>query len=308
MNDQLRAPAPILGVAHSDPGFVLPDGACDCHVHVFEPQRFPLAARRTYTPATATTADLTQFLDTLGLSRVVLVQPSPYGTDNRLLLHALAELGPRARGVAVIDWNFTAADLQGMHAAGVRGARLNLETYGDADPGVIEKLLMQTAEQVGRLGWHIQIHARLPLVAAIAPVLARLPTLVVLDHFAYASTDLNREREARDVVLSLITSGKVYVKLSAAHRIGVGGDGEGAAPLVRALIAANPGCILWGSDWPHTGSGPRALRDPARVESFEPVDDGLALRRLARWTSADERALILAGNPASLYDFTEPPS
>src|SRR5947208_1451181 len=83
-----------------------------------------------------------------------------------------------------------------------------------ADPGVIEKLLMQTAEQIGALGWHIQIHARLPLVAAIAPVLARLPTLVVLDHFAYAATDLGRERVARDVVLGLMTSGKLYVKLS----------------------------------------------------------------------------------------------
>jgi predicted TIM-barrel fold metal-dependent hydrolase len=304
MNDDPRAP--VLGITHSAPGFALPAGACDCHVHVFEPARFPLAARRTYTPATATVADLAQFLDTLGLSRVVLVQPSPYGIDNRLLLQALAELGPRARGVAVIDWNFTAADLRGMHASGVRGARLNLETYGDVDPGVIEKLLMQTAEQVGGLGWHIQIHARLPLVAAIAPVLARLPTPVVLDHFAYAATDLGREREAREVVLGLMASGKVYVKLSAAHRIGVTGDGQAATPLARAFISANPGRVLWGSDWPHTGSGPRALRDPARIEPFEPIDDGLALRRLARWTSAQERELILVGNPAALYDFAEP--
>src|SRR4051794_38922529 len=132
MHPVSQAPGPVLGVTHSDPSFALPAGACDCHVHVFDPKRFPLAARRTYTPATATVADLTQFLETLGLSRVVLVQPSPYGTDNRLLLQALAELGPRARGVAVIDWNFTTADLRGMHAAGVRGARLNLETYGDA--------------------------------------------------------------------------------------------------------------------------------------------------------------------------------
>ena len=306
MINDLQAHAPVLGVAHSDPGFALSAGACDCHVHVFDPARFPLAARRTYTPATATVADLTQFLDGLGLSRVVLVQPSPYGTDNRLLLSALAELGSRARGVAVIDRHFTAGDLRGMHAAGVRGARLNLETYGDADPGVIEKLLTQTAEQIGALGWHIQIHARLPLVAAIAPVLAQLPTLVVLDHFAYAATDLDREREARDIVLGLMTSGKVYVKLSAAHRIGVTDDGEGATPLARALIAANPGRVLWGSDWPHTGSGPRAHRDPARIEPFEPIDDGLALHRLARWTSAHERAQILVGNPAALYDFAEP--
>jgi predicted TIM-barrel fold metal-dependent hydrolase len=300
-----RKPAPVLGVTHSDPGFALPAGACDCHVHVFDPRRFPLAARRTYTPATATVSDLIQFLDALGLSRVVLVQPSPYGTDNRLLLHALAALGRRARGVAVIDRTVAMADLQAMHAVGVRGARLNLETFGESDHGAIADVLVQTADMVAGLNWHIQIHARLPLVAAITSVLARLPTPVVLDHFAYASPDLTARADF-DVLLCLMASGKIYVKLSAAHRIGVTGDGDEATALVRALISANPRRVLWGSDWPHTGSGPRALRHPDRVEPFEPVDDGLALRRLGRWTSADERPHILVGNPAGIYDFAGP--
>jgi predicted TIM-barrel fold metal-dependent hydrolase len=271
MDDEFRKSAPILGVAHSDPGFARLPGACDCHVHVFDPQRYPLAERRAYTPATATISDLRQFLDALGLSRVVLVQPSPYDTDNRLLLQALAELGERARGVAVIDPTTAAAELKVMHEAGVRGARLNVETVGLANHGAIEHALMRIASVIGDLGWHIQIHARLPLVAAVASVLARLPMPVVLDHFAYASPDMTEEREARGVLLQLMKSGKVYVKVSAAHRIGVTGDGQGAAPLVRALIEANPARVVWGSDWPHTGSGPRALRRPDRVEPFEPA-------------------------------------
>ncbi len=302
MHPESHNPPSILGVFHSDPGFALPAAACDCHVHVFEPQSYPLAAHRTYTPATATIADLAQFLETLGLHRVVLVQPSPYGTDNRLLLRALVELGPRARGVVVIGPTVAHAELQAMHAAGVRGARLNLETFGDSDHDAIADALDQTTARIAGLGWHIQIHARLPLVAGIAPVLARLPVPVVLDHFAYAPLDVSRRGDL-DALLGLVASGQVYVKLSAAHRIGVTGDGDEARALVRALIAANPARLLWGSDWPHTGSGPRALRRPDRVEPFEPVDDGLALRRLARWTSDDERAHILAGNPAGLYDF-----
>lgn len=302
MSPGSRTPVPVLGVFHSDPGFVLPAGACDCHVHVFEPERYPLAAHRTYTPATATIADLTRFLDGLGLGRVVLVQPSPYGTDNRLLLQALAALGPRARGVAVIAPTAADADLREMHTAGVRGARLNLETFGDSDHGVIADTLTRTAARIAGLGWHIQIHARLPLVAGIAPVLARLPVPVVLDHFAYAPLDVSGRADF-DALLGLLASGKAHVKLSAAHRIGVTDHGDEARALVRALIAANPARLLWGSDWPHTGSGPRALRRPDRVEPFEPVDDGLALHRLARWTSDDERAHILAGNPAGLYDF-----
>lgn len=295
----------VLGVAHSDPGFVLPAGACDCHVHVFEPERFPLAARRTYTPGTARAADLGQFLEVLGLSRVVLVQPSPYDTDNRLLLHALEALGPRGRGVAAIDPNMTSSDLRSMHQAGVRGTRLNLDTFGLTDPDSVAALLGHTARQVEDLGWHIQIHARLPLIARLASVLAALPVPVVLDHFAYASPDLSRECDERAALLRLMASGKVYVKLSAAHRIGPADDGTSARLLARALIAANPERVLWGSDWPHTSSS-RSQRQPDRVEPFEAVDDGLALRRLAHWTSAREREQILVGNPAALYDFARP--
>ena len=67
--------------------------------------------------------------------------------------------------------------------------------------------------------------------------------------------------------------------------------GYGAvAPLARALIAANPSRMLWGSDWPHTD-----LRDAV-------PDDGELLDLLAVWT-ADEKVRddILVRNPATLY-------
>ncbi|HVZ51685.1 MAG TPA: amidohydrolase family protein, partial [Pseudolabrys sp.] len=79
-----------------------PSGACDCHVHVVGPKsRFPLAQPRSYTPMDAPLADLSAMLARLGLSRVVLVQPSFYGTDNGCMLDAIAAL-PAARGVAVL--------------------------------------------------------------------------------------------------------------------------------------------------------------------------------------------------------------
>ncbi|MFF3500635.1 amidohydrolase family protein [Streptomyces sp. NPDC003247] len=76
----------VLGVRHS-PGPALPDGACDTHVHLFDPaDRYPYAADRGYLPPDALPADLRALHRHLGISRTVLVQPSPYGTDNTRLL------------------------------------------------------------------------------------------------------------------------------------------------------------------------------------------------------------------------------
>jgi len=304
----LAAAAP-LGVVHSSPGFALPDGACDCHVHVFEPERHPFSPGRSYTPATASIADLTGFLATLGLSRVVLVQPSPYGADNALLLEALRSLGRRARAVAVIDAATTDGDLRAWDRLGVRGARLNLESSGQADARGVREALAMTAGRIAELGWHVQIHARLQVLAALEATLLALPTQVVVDHFGYAAAALGPEQPHLDTLLRLLGSGKAYVKLSAAQRIGPADDGQAARPLARRLIAANPDRILWGSDWPHTGAWPHLPRRSDRIEPFHPVDDGLALQRLAGWVQTFAlRDRILVANPERLYRFeTEPP-
>src|SRR5579872_1340521 len=79
-------------------------GATDCHVHIIGPQaKYPMAAKRPYTPPEATVAQLKAMHARIGITRTVLVQPSFYGTDNTCMLDALAQLGDTARGVAVID-------------------------------------------------------------------------------------------------------------------------------------------------------------------------------------------------------------
>src|SRR5438876_14233 len=84
--------------------FDVPAGACDCHVHIFgDPQRYPFFAGRTYTPELATVEEVRALHDALHIDRVVVVQPSVYGTDNTCTLDAVRQLGTRARGVVVID-------------------------------------------------------------------------------------------------------------------------------------------------------------------------------------------------------------
>src|SRR5437763_10860006 len=102
--------------------FRVPAGACDCHVHVFgTAAEFPFAAQRGYTPPSAGADELSALQQELRLSRVVIVQPSVYGSDNSCTIDGMRRLGERARGVAVIDDATTDAALDEMHRAGLRG-------------------------------------------------------------------------------------------------------------------------------------------------------------------------------------------
>jgi len=263
----------------------VPPRACDCHVHVFGPAaRFPLAPDRTYTPPDASIDELLKLQEQLGLERVVIVQPSVYGTDNSCTLDALKQLGSRARGVAVID---ARSDLREMKKAGVRGVRVNLQTGGIEDPAAAQRLLDEAASRIRSLGWHVQVFTNLKLLKRIE----RLPAPLVVDHFGSP-----RDQQDADYLVSLVRTGNVYVKLSGPHRCKVD-PGE----LTRRLVAAVPERCVWGSDWPHPPSG---ARNPGRVQPFDPIDDVAALERLHEWVG--DAALfrkILVDNPARLYDF-----
>lgn len=275
----------------------VPPGACDCHVHVFDP-RFPYVADRAYTPGPASGEQLDELHWHLGVSRAVLVQPSPYGTDNACLLEQLRVRGERARGVVVFD-PAERPPLGQWHALGVRGARVNLATFAVDEPAAALAPLRATAAAIARLGWHLQVFTSLSVVAALADELARLPVPVVLDHFALAPPSAAPVAALAD----LLRSGAVYVKLSAPQRISTAPDHADVEPLVRALAAAAPDRLLWGTDWPHTGGRARTPENRLTVEPFEPIDDARALARLLEWTGPEAGRKILVDNPAGLYGF-----
>jgi len=298
--------ATIHGVMHTPPTFDVPRNACDCHVHVFGPdERFPLWAGRTYTPGAASIDELVALHRALHLERVVVVHPSPYGADNAVTLGALRVLGTKARGVAVIDETTTDAMLAEMHQTGVRGVRVNLESAGESDPAVARRQLEWAAQRVKRLGWHVQTFARLSVIATLHDAIMALPVTLVIDHFGRPDAALGPDQPGIDKINALLKSGKVYVKVSGAYRISQAPDYADAAPIARAMIAANPDRIVWGSDWPHPGGGKgRASRDLGTIEPFQEIDDGAALNRLNAWCDSREQLeKILVANPARLYDF-----
>ena len=274
--------------------------ACDCHMHVFgDPARYPPAQRRAYTPVPATLAQWQAMAHPLGLQRVVLVQPSAYGSDNACLLDALRSMPGPARGVAVIDAATPPAALATMHALGVRGVRLNLVTGGTVGPAEAVALLRAAAARVAPLGWHVQVFAAAAVVEAIAPLIPTLGVPVVLDHMAGARACLGLDQPGLAAALWLLRQGACWVKLSGADRVAGRREApEQALAVMRALVAANPDRLVWGTDWPHIGPhGGTGHAPPAR---YLPLDQAglLALLHAAAGPAAER---ILVAGPARLY-------
>lgn len=148
---------------------------------------------------------------------------------------------------------------------------------------------------------HVQTYTNLGILAALHDLILQLPTALVVDHFGRPQAARGVAQPGFEQLLALLRSGKIYVKISAAYRISQQPDYADVGPIARAMIAANPDRIVWGTDWPHPGA---AKRDPAVIEPFRPEDDGAALNRLAGWTKTrTELQKILVDNPAGLYQF-----
>lgn len=297
----------VLGIPHSTPLAKLPPDTCDCHTHIFGPaEQFPLSATRAYTPPDAAIDDLNRLHAHLGVARVIIVHPSPYGADNRVSVDALRQLGrARARGVAVIDRDMSDGELRALADAGMCGARENLETAGVTDPAVAWARVEATVRRIEPLGWHLQVFARLSVIAALADRLAALPVTVVIDHFGRPDAALGTAQPGFDALRRLVGSGKAYVKLSASYRLSSQPDHADVAPLARVLIAENPERMLWGTDWPHPGGAPRGTGQAlADIEPFQRIDDGAAVDRLVAWAGhRDTLHKIAVDNPARLYRF-----
>ena len=286
--------------------FEVPRGGCDCHTHVFgDPARFPFAAQRVYTPQQASVEDLLQLQHDLHLDRVVIVQPSVYGTDNSCTIDGIRRLGARARGVAVIDGATSRTALEEMAGAGIRGVRLNLETNTDGkfEPAGAMAVLDEVARQIDGLNWHVQFYTRLNVVAALKDHLTQMPFPVVFDHFGGAQAAAGVNQPGFDALVDLVASGRAYVKISGAYRASdKAPDFADATPLAQALVAANADRIVWGSDWPHPDSTAGRSKPLSEVTPPMPIDDGLVLNQLPKWVpDAATRKKILVDNPSRLY-------
>lgn len=280
-----------MDIELAPPKLKAPPGACDCHMHIFEP-RFRPRSDSPYEAPVATVGDYAAVRRRLGLSRAVVIQSVTHGTDNSNLVAALDAFEDTARGVAVIGLDTPATELQRLHDHGVRGIRFEMAL------GVLPwEALDAIAATIAPLGWHIDLQTDGRDLPGLVDRLLQLPCPVVLDHYGKFIEALPVEHPAVQAALRLLGSGRGWVKLTApyAGRHRRPEPWPELIPLVHAFLHTAPERVVWGTEWP------QSMLPMANI----PIPDhALLLDLLLDYTS--DPALqhrILVDNPAELYDF-----
>jgi predicted TIM-barrel fold metal-dependent hydrolase len=275
--------------------------ACDTHVHVFDPLQFPYAPARHYTPAVATCETLKAYLDRAGFERVVLVQPSVYGSDHRCMLDAIKRLGSCARGIAVLAASTTDAQIEEMDAAGIVGARINLTVGSRYDPSSARHALLELDQRIPPT-WHIQLHGQLDMLLSMETAIKQSGRPIVVDHFGLP--DISRGKQDADWLrfLDLIRDSNLYVKLSGPYLVSqVKAPYSDLRGHLQTLALVDAKRLLWGSNWPHTqGLRRNAHADLSRIESFRSESDNAWKYQCAEWLEG-LNGDVLAGNAHKLY-------
>jgi 2-pyrone-4,6-dicarboxylate lactonase len=276
--------------APSRPRFVPPPGAVDAHCHVFGPMaQFPFSAKAKYLPEDADATALFALRDHLGFARNVIVQASCHGTDNAATLHAIAQSGGMARGVAVVDPAITPEELAALHDGGIRGVRFNfLKRLVDDAPK--DKFLALAARLPA--GWHVVIYFEADILEEMRAFIAAIPVPVVIDHMGRPDVSQGPDGPDMRAFRSLLESrDDIWFKATCPDRL----DPSGApwndfAAAVRPLVEDYADRVVWGTDWPH----------PNMQDAIP--DDGHLVDMIPRIAPTPElQHKLLIDNPMRLY-------
>ncbi len=277
----------------SHPTLTAPAGAVDTHMHIIYPaSRYPVAPGNEVFPEYSVTEYLNEIGTGLGIDRCVVAQTPRYAHDHRCVIAAVAELGPRARGTVCLPGDVTAAQVEALHAQGMRGAAFHMLPGGASTWDEIPKV----AAVVADFGWHVQVQLDGTTLPDHRDVLSGLPSTLVIDHCGKFLQPGGTSHAGFAVLQDLVAAGNTYVKLSAAYE-STWDDPPFMADsgaIASALIAAAPDRCMWASNWPHLASKTRDTWP----------DDAVLLDTLLAWTDDEAaRTKILVDNPARVYGF-----
>ena len=275
-----------------EPRLIAPPGACDTHLHIYGPfDTYPLVAERNYSPDPHSTLDnYLKVHRALGLDRAVIVTGSANGTNNTITLDALARMGGRFKGLALLDPSITEAGLLRLENGGITGFRVKANGRGGLS--FADTKLM--AARVASFAWHVEFLAQsMAQIIQAVPFLRSLGMPYVFDHVAHAEPGGHKDDgEFRELLSILRHEERAWINLYSFYQLSKAGPADYAdmVDVVREIIATAPNRVLWGSNWPHAG-----------ISVPMPNDGDLLDFLLAAAPEERTRNSILAGNPARLY-------
>ena len=207
------------------------------------------------------------------------------------MVDAIARGGGRYAGVAMIDDSFTPPTSAGCTTPGCGAPASTSSPTSAGRPSSTSSGGSWTGSQP--FGWHIVLH----FDAKDLPEHAACSTACRARTSSTTWPGCRRRRalgqEPFQALLELMADERAWVKISGAERLTADGAPpyDDVVPFARALIAAAPDRVLWGTDWPH----PNVRHMP---------DDGDLLDLLAAFAPDEAtRHRILVTNPERLYDF-----
>ena len=274
------------------PSLHVPDNACDAHLHIYD-ARFATVVDAAQALDRATVSEYRQLQQRLGTTRAVIVTPRSYGTDNRVTVDAIDQLGiNQARGVAVLRTDVSDAQLRQLDQAGIKGIRFSLytPTHAAASFDMVEEL----SHRVEPFGWHLQLHWTADQFVEHEAMLKRLPSRLVIDHMGRLPQPSGINHPAVRLMHTLLDRGRTWIKLSGPYldsKTGEQGEFRDVDDVPTHWIKTAPERLVWGSDWPQP------------TEAQKP-DDAKLLDLMTRWTESEAVIKqILVSNPAALYGF-----
>jgi predicted TIM-barrel fold metal-dependent hydrolase len=274
------------------PQYKPPPGACDAHCHIFGPgDVYPYAPDRSYTPPDAPLARFRELQATLGLERAVLVNASCHGTDNAVVLDAIAVSNGQYRGVANVDASISDAELERLNAGGVRGIRFNFVQHLGGTPDLDD--FDALVHRIAPLGWHVVLHFDAKDLLDFGDMLRGLPVPFVIDHMGRVPTKDGLDQRPFRILLETARMDNCWVKICGAERISSAGPPfTDAVPFAQAVLEVAPERTLWGTDWPHPNIKRHMPNDGDLVDLIPLFMPDPALQRK-----------VLVENPDRLYCF-----
>lgn len=241
----------------------------DAHFHIIDP-RFPLVENQGYLPPFFTIADYQARTTNFRVIGGAVVSGSFQGFDQRYLVAALHELGRQFVGVTQLPATASNEQILELDEVGVRAVRFNLYRGGSESIDRLEGMARRVYELAG---WHVELYLDSRDLPDLMPRLLALPC-VSIDH-------LGLSREGLPHVVKLAEQGG-YIKAT-----GFGRCDFDVPEALRAIYAANPGALIFGTDLPST----RASR-PFAESDVELVLETLGVEAARR---------VLSENAAALY-------